>query len=207
MDPELQRKIDEARAQGYSDEEIQQYLGATNQGTEPAPGTPGGLSIPANAPVDRSEEQTALMQGAGMEAAKYAAGVGAAGYGLKKVADIVRGPVAPPPEVPPGATQRAMSSLTGGASRATVPAPATMNPPTASPSYVPPAQAAAAQEAQQISRANQIVRGLALDRLMKASAGIGMATYSGGLNTNEDQELARRRAREVEQARQMGWIK
>jgi len=194
VDPELQRKIDEARAQGYSDEEIQQYLGATNQGTEPAPGMPGGLNIPADAPVDRSEENTALVQGALGKTGALALGA----YGAKKLLldpalNAIRGPVAPAAEVPPGATQRAMSSLTGGANRVSVPASATMNPPTASPSYVPPAQAAAAQEAQQISRANQIVRGLALDKLIKAGAGLGMATYSGGLNTNEDEELRRRR--------------
>ena len=187
--------VQAAKEDGYTDEEIQAYLQSKGMATpESQPGTQPVAPVPANAPLDRSEEQTALMQGAGLEAAKYAAGVGAAGYGLKKVADIVRGPVAPTPSVPPGATQRVMSNLAGGANRVVMPGvPAGMNPPTASPSYIPPAQAAAAQEANQIAKANQIVRNLALDKLLKGSVGVGAALYSPGLNINEQQELQRRR--------------
>lgn len=187
--------VEAAKAEGYTDEEIQAYL--RSQGMTTPESQAGSQPVPpvaANAPIDRSAEQTALAQGAGIEAAKYAAGLGAAGLAYKGLKDIIRGPVAPPPEMPPGATQRTLSSLASGANRVTMPAAApSMNPPTASPSYVPPAQAAAAQEAQQISRANQIVRGLALDKLLKGGVGAGFGLYHGGLNTNEQQELARRR--------------
>jgi hypothetical protein len=96
----------------------------------------------------------------------------------------------------------ALRSRVGGpVAPAAAPAPAAPAP--AAPAAVNPAAA----EASQISKANQIVRNLALDKLLKGGAVAGLATYSGGLNTNEQEELARRRAREVEQARQMGWIK
>jgi uncharacterized protein YdbL (DUF1318 family) len=58
MDPTLQAKIDEAKANGYTDEEISAYLG--NQST-PAPQQ--GLG-----PMDRSAEYTGLAQGMGASA-------------------------------------------------------------------------------------------------------------------------------------------
>jgi hypothetical protein len=65
------------------------------------------------------------------------------------------------------------------------------------------------QPAQQFAQAaapvinNPITRGIA--RL----GGVGgqMALHSGGLNTNEEAELARRRAAGEAYARQQGWIK
>jgi len=67
-----------------------------------------------------------------------------------------------------------------------------------------PVQAAppvAAQPAPQMQAARSIVQKLALDRVMqsaggmlKGSVGPGMALYSGGLNTNEAEELRRRQA-------------
>jgi hypothetical protein len=70
--------IEGARANGYTDEEIQTYL---NQREQP---------VAATTPTDRSEEYTGLAQGLGMEAAKYLGyGLGGA-YALKKGADLLR---------------------------------------------------------------------------------------------------------------------
>jgi hypothetical protein len=73
-------------------------------------------------------------------------------------------------------------------------APAPITPPAAPP-------VAAPQPAPQMQAAKSIVQKLALDRVMqgagnmlKGSVGPGMALYSGGLNTNEAEELRRRQA-------------
>ena len=65
MDPILQQKINEAKAAGYSDEEIQQYLQAQPQpGQQPQPQqSQQGLGN-----MNRSEENTGLLQGIGGKA-------------------------------------------------------------------------------------------------------------------------------------------
>jgi len=85
-----------------------------------------------------------------------------------------------------------MGNFMGGAT--TAPGPVSAIPPgaTSSPSWTAPAQPA--QQPSQISQAQNIVRKLALDKLLKGAVGVGALTYSGGLNTNEDEELRRRRA-------------
>lgn len=87
MDPELQSKIDEAKAAGYSDEEIQQYLANKSQ------------PVPEQKPMDRTESQIGTAQGIGLEAVK----TGAELYGAKKLLEAAGnafrgpqgGPVAP----------------------------------------------------------------------------------------------------------------
>ena len=90
MDPELQRKIDEAKANGYSDEEIQQYLQSVNN-----PQPQQGLG-----PMDRSEEYTGLAQGmvadTALTAAKYGLPAAGAYFGAKKLINAAKGPVKPP---------------------------------------------------------------------------------------------------------------
>jgi hypothetical protein len=100
MDPELQKKIDEARAAGYSDEEIQQYMATENKPLEqPA----------AN---KRTEEYTGMAQfGLGKAAELGLEGYG--GYRLAKgligaAGNAMRGPVAPAPA----------TTFTGGANPA-----------------------------------------------------------------------------------------
>lgn len=63
MDPTLQSKIDEAKANGYTDEEISAYLGSQST---PAPQQ--GLG-----PMDRSEEYAGLAEGIGGKALQYGA--------------------------------------------------------------------------------------------------------------------------------------
>ena len=90
-----------AKADGYTDEQIDAYLATKGQ------------PLPPDTPRDRGEEQIAVAQGMGMSAAdtaldiaKYGLG-GAAAYGLGKK---IFGPIKPPP--PPPVT------FTGGANPA-----------------------------------------------------------------------------------------
>lgn len=87
MDPTLQAKIDEAKANGYSDEEINAYI--QNQ----------GQPLAQNPPMDRTQEYLGLGQGMGGEAAKTALELGGAYYLGKKLlgaaGNALRGPVAP----------------------------------------------------------------------------------------------------------------
>ena len=93
------------------------------------------------------------------------------------------------------------------------PAPAPVAPPAAAAQPAMPAQAAnaargaatAAQPGNWMAQALNMAQRYA-PAMARMGAGLGAATYSGGLNTNEEAELARRRAREVEQARRQGWI-
>jgi hypothetical protein len=89
MDPELQKKIDEARAAGYNDDEINQYLESVNN-----PRSQQGLG-----PMDRSQEHLGLIQGMGADTAlnalEYGVPGAAAYYGVKKLINNIKGPVAP----------------------------------------------------------------------------------------------------------------
>lgn len=100
MDPELQAKIDEAKAAGYTDEDIQQYLEAQGQ--------------PLTAPTQnkRSEEYTGMGQFGAAKAAEYGLG----GYGAYKIGQglvntagkaFAKAPAAPAP-----------TTFTGGANAA-----------------------------------------------------------------------------------------
>jgi hypothetical protein len=112
MDPTLQSKIDEAKANGYTDEEISAYLG--NQST-PAPQQ--GLG-----PMDRSEEYAGLAQGMGMNAlgnaVEYGVPAAAAVYGVKKLIDAYKGPVSPAQAAQMGQAGQAAQNV-GQAVRAT----------------------------------------------------------------------------------------
>lgn len=176
MNPEMEKRIQEARDAGYSEEEIQAEL-AIMQGTAPAP------QVQPQTPIDRTEEYNALGQGVGLEAAKMA-GYGAVGaYGLKKLADVVRGPVAPPTPTQPGATQRILSQAMGRPGM--VSTPPAVNP-AVSPSYAAPSAAQPAAAAPQqpgavrqglqqgMEYANK-VRQIAMDKVMQNAGTIGKA--------------------------------
>lgn len=106
-DKDLEKKIAEAKANGYTDEEIQAYL-------NPQP-------VPVQEPKDRSEEYIGTAEFGAGKAAQLAGEV-ALGYGayrgLKNVAqNFGRGPTAPVP--PPAApTPPAPTTFTGGANPA-----------------------------------------------------------------------------------------
>jgi hypothetical protein len=103
MDPQTQERMAQARAAGYSDEEIQQYLATENQPLEQA------------APNKRTEEY----MGMGQFGLAKAAELGLEGYGGYKIAkgligaagNAVRGPVAP-------VAAPAPTTFTGGANPA-----------------------------------------------------------------------------------------
>ena len=118
MDPELQKKIDAARAEGYTDEEIQDYLQRQQSRDQVVEQAQQSQTIPAPeiAPysgMDRSEEYTGLAQGMGSDAlqnilklAAVGAAAGAGAYGAKTLVDRYRNaappkaPTAPPVEMP-----------------------------------------------------------------------------------------------------------
>lgn len=112
MDQDLQRKIDEARAQGYTDEEINAYL--------------SNKPVEQQAPMDRSEEYKGLAQGVGLEAAMLggqAAAIGAGAYGAKKLIDkfgenLRQPPAAGQAAMQQGAQQAMRATGTEGGSRA-----------------------------------------------------------------------------------------
>ena len=67
-----------AKANGYTDEEIDQYLASKTQ------------PLAADQPIDRTEEMKGVGMAAIPEAAKLGLEVGAAGYGIKKLTDAFR---------------------------------------------------------------------------------------------------------------------
>lgn len=69
MDEQLQQKIDEARAAGYTDEEINQYVQTMNQ------------TVPEQKPMERTEQNAGLAEGIGGKALEY----GAEAYAGKKL--------------------------------------------------------------------------------------------------------------------------
>jgi len=99
MDEKLQAQIEEAREQGYNEEQIQAFMAAQQRGPMPTP--------TQDQFTPRFEEGVGTGQYAAAEAAKYAAIGGGGYYGLKKVAEAVRGPKAAPvsgPVEPPPRT-------------------------------------------------------------------------------------------------------
>lgn len=174
MDPQLQQKIDEAKQAGYTDEEINQYL-VTQTQTQPQ-----GQQVPLQQPMDRTAEYTGTAIGA--------AGAGAAGaYGVKKLSDVAgaiinRGQPAPVAPVAP-----------------TSMAPAPSNPPTSNPSYTVPSSSASPagiRPGSVLDNANQLVRKLALSKLLPA------AQVGAGLFYTSPEEIATLKA--AEQRRKQG---
>lgn len=93
MDEKLQAQIEEARAQGYTEEQIQAFMAAEQRG-------------PMATPIQdqftpRFEESVGTAQYGAAEAAKYAAIGGGGYYGAKKIAEALRGPRAAPGPVSP----------------------------------------------------------------------------------------------------------
>lgn len=187
MNPEMEKRIQEARDAGYSEEEIQAEL-AILQGTAATP------EVQPQTPIDRSEEYSGLAQGmlgkGTMEAAKYAAIGGAGAYGLKKAADIMRGP--PPGPISPA--QQTFNTL--AASDAQNAARAAQQPSIVQRGmdYASKMRQIAAEKVMQGARAAAPLARAAAPYAGPAAVGLGAMGFSGGLNTGEQEELARRRA-------------
>lgn len=120
MDEELQRKIEEARAAGYSDEEINQYVQSLNQPpstTQPSTFADGTPVVPQNEPMSRTEEYKGMAETALLPLGK-ALTTGAELYAGKKLVfdplvDAVRGrgPAGPSgPVMPSPANQPSVSA-------------------------------------------------------------------------------------------------
>lgn len=215
MNPEMERRIQAARDAGYSEEEIQAEL-AILQGTAQPP------AVEPQTPIDRSEEYTGLGQGLGLEAAKLAAlGYGGKKLILDPLVNMVRGPVAPPQATPPGATGRILGQVVGQPSSmppADIARPpvSTGGSPAGTSGYAGSNPAMREMAARQAAQQSALQRGMeytdrirqiAMDKVLQtsqrvapvaramapAAAGLGAMLYSPGLNTNEDEELRRRR--------------
>lgn len=198
MDNELQRQIEEARANGYSEEQIQAFLNPQPVKETALPPT-AGPAKPSESPyVDRTEENIALAQGIGLEAAKYTA-LGGAGKvavdtalkiagrqptpsimrGIGNVArgayNMVRPGVPGIPTVPPS------EPLTDFVQQRGAYAPQPQQPPIGGPA------------AQQATTFIQRMQALATQYAPAARAltGAGAMLYSPSLNTNEAEELRR----------------
>ena len=206
-DKNLQKKIEEARAAGYSEEEIQNYLNPT----PPAPVmterpkqnlvdimheyNPQGFSQPM------TPEQTGTAQFGGAQAAKYL-GEGALGYGayrgLKNIAQNFgnsptppAAPVSPPSAVTPEGT---MEMLKGNPTQ-----PGTN--PYSAPAQQPGLMDRFGQLAQQYAPILQRYAGT----VGRVAGPAALATYSPGLNAGEEQALIRIRAQQ-EAARKAGLL-
>ena len=188
MDQDLQKKIDEARANGYTDEEIQQFLATKNQ------------SVPSQVPIDRSEEYKGLAQGIGLNVGgdilstgATAAAVGAGAYGAKKAYDALtasRGAQQAAQQV----GQQAAARATGTTGQQTFsqmtkqltdpkivnfenyfPKPVVPEVPATSGPVAPQAQLVGQQAAQQgyMDKASQMVRQVAANKALQNMAKLG----------------------------------
>lgn len=110
-DENLQKKIAEAKAAGYTDEEIQNYLNPTPPAPAPQPQKQSLVDMmhqynPQGFGQPMTPEQTGTAQFGGAQAAKYI-GEGLMGYGayrgLRNIAQNFGNPPATPPAAPPAA--------------------------------------------------------------------------------------------------------
>ena len=202
-----------AKADGYTDEEIDQYLATKDQ------------PLPPDRPIDRSEEQmgTAQAVGTGMATAvaPYALAAPAAygGYRMynaaKQGAEAAKALADAKMASEQGIAQRALAKANVGMPVQTpVSAPVVPTAPPAPTMAPAPAQPSVMQRGTELAAK---MREIAAQKVMPAMgqagqmAGRGLAAvanspitrvggmamnaaYSGGLNTNEEEELRRRRA-------------
>jgi len=198
---DLQRQIEEARAYGYSEEQIQEFLNPKPVQETALPPASGPVP-PATTPyVDRSEEDTALLQYGAAKAAQ-GLGYGAAGKVALDTALKMAG------RQPTPSITRGIGNVIQGAAnmiRPTAPVVPPVEPLTdfvqQRGAYAPQAGQAPAQPAvggpaaQQGSQFIQRMSALASKYapVAKSLTGAGAMLYSPSLNTNEAEELRRLR--------------
>jgi hypothetical protein len=213
---------EKARAAGYTDQEIDAYEAAQTQqepmGDQPPPPPPASADQGQVSGPGFGEMATT----AAMAAAPYAlpaVGLGAAGYGAMKIGGWGRNLAQSASDVASAMRERTNVEAArearmanrpgfGGAPRPTPGMPATPGPvapaaPAAAPTPAAAAQSTAMQRGLQYA---DKVRQLAMEKVMQtaqrtapmaraaapAAVGLGGLMYSGGLNTNEQEELRRR---------------
>ena len=210
--------IQAAKQAGYSDEEINAYLQAKPETKTIAPVAPGQEvdSTEPPPPEGTVEYPSSFAPGlatAGLVAAGAAVPLGI-GYGFGKYGgramDMARNMLGAPSQIPVTGVPNPTAVNLGGGAPQQIQVPQSSG--TRSPAMqsqmqnlrtAPVAAAAPAPApapAPQMQAAKSIVQKLALDKVMagaggmlRGSVGPGMALYSGGLNTNEQAELERRR--------------
>lgn len=174
--------VEAAKADGYTDQEIQAYLASQGTPTPAQTASAAGEPVPQYQPVDRSAEYTGMAQGMGtalLPAAATGLATGAAGYGayqgLKyaapRVMDAVRNMGS---ANAPGGANNPIGSTRIPISTTTTTAPA-----------VPTTQA------QQMQAAQSIVQKLALSKLLPA------AQMGAGLFYTSPEEIATLKAAEA----------
>jgi hypothetical protein len=214
MDPELQQKIDEARENGYSEQEIQTYLQSLNTPTPAEQAAATGASVSTVENIDRSAEYTGLTQGAIIPPVVSGIGTGLVAYGTyqgakylaPKIIDAVkkyRGVSSIPPNSMVGPMQNSNTPISSAAQRV----PITTGP-VAPPGMSAPAPAPAAP-APQISNAKNIVQKLALDKILPAmgnmaSKALPAAQVAAGLFYTSPEEIAILKAAEEKKKQAQG---
>jgi len=213
---EQQAKIEEARAAGYTDEQIQAYLNpqAPEAATKETPW------------VERGAEKAGTLQAGAVEAAKLGGEAVAGGLVLNKLGQMFgRGqapatpaaPVEPPieaprvqvpqnagggprPQITPQQTMEALGRNYGPAQQAVKPAAPEMGarpmPQGApAPTQAPPVSPAAAQGETFIQRMSTLAKQYG-PTAARIGTGVGAMLYSPELNAGEDQWVAEQRRRQ-----------
>lgn len=189
MDEQLQAKIDEAKAAGYSDEEIQHYLNTKE--------------IPVEQPIDRSAEMLGTVNATAPSALTLGAEGLALGYAGKKAVEAFqnRGPVAPAQAQAPAVQPQVQAQVNGRPNLTVQPGGAGAT----------AGQQAFSQMEQQLTKppqltaAQSIVQKLALDKVLKG-AGIAAGAYElgKGLFYTSPEEIATMKEAEARK-RAQGW--
>ena len=177
MDEQLQAKIEEARAAGYSDEEINHYLNTKD--------------LPVEKPISRGEEALGTMQAALPQTAIYAGEGAALGYGVKALKDAFSNRQAPAVPAQSAPAVPAQTAQVNGRPNLSVQSGGAMPKPSIQP--VAP------------TGAQSIVQKIALDKVLKNAGviGAGMQIAQGlfGTTPEEVQTLKEAEARK----RAQGW--
>lgn len=193
--------VQAAKADGYTDEEIQAYLASQGIPTPAEAASAAGEPVSQYQPIDRSAEYTGLGQGVGLKALETGAELYA---GKKLVLDPLlnafgkgNGPVVPPtaPVTPQQQTFNALKATDAQNATRPVQQPSVVQ---RGVDYAKQMQRIAAEKViagaraagPAIASAGRAVAPFAAP----AAVGLGAMTFSGGLNTNEAEELRRRRA-------------
>lgn len=181
MDKELERQIQEARAYGYTEEQIQEFINpkpVQEVALQPKPTGPLAtttVQTPVTPWVDRGPEETATIQAGvgqlGYDVAKYAIPTAGAAYLGKKYLESRKVP-APAP-----------TTFTGGANPAFDKA--------LSQPYNPAANAPAAGQTGTFIQRMQALAAQYGPAATRALTGAGAMLYSPSLNTGEAEELRR----------------
>lgn len=172
--------VEAAKADGYTDEEIQQYLATKGQ------------PLPQEQPINRSEEAVGVLQSSLPQAAIYAGEGAALGYGAKALKDAFSNRVSAP-VTPTQVSQPAIQQATGTTGKPNL--------------SVQSGGAPAARPVAPVAPtgAQSIIQKIALDKVLKNAGPIGAAmTIGQGLFHTSPEEIEILKRQEAEK-RAKGW--